>query len=248
MKSSSQALRERLGTNAGPLYLVVATSLRRDIETGRLEPGARLPALDQLAKEMGVSIITLRHAVETLEREGLIERRHGVGTFVSRDPKTRQWLVLKSNWDSLLAHLHDKKPTTLAVFDAIQSPSVGPDEGKLTDSYRYMRRVHSWEGTPYALIDIYLDRQTYLRKSAKFDENMVIAVLADMPELKIRNLHQSFAFTTADAHTAELLGIPVNAPVGDVRRVITNDRGEIIYVGETKYRGDFVKVEMNLRK
>lgn len=60
--------------------------LRRRIAQGLLKPGDKLPQGIDLAKEMGISHITLRAALAALERDGLIESIHGRGTFVSRNP------------------------------------------------------------------------------------------------------------------------------------------------------------------
>ena len=47
---------------------------------------------------------------------------------------------------------------------------------------------------------------------------------------------------------AELLRVPVNTPVAQVRRVIHDAAGTVIYCGDLIYRGDFVKLDINLRK
>jgi len=66
-----------------PRYHRIAESLRDRIHAGRLTPGTRLDNQRQLAKSFGVTLMTLRQALEVLERENLIARRHGLGTFVA---------------------------------------------------------------------------------------------------------------------------------------------------------------------
>jgi GntR family transcriptional regulator len=66
-----------------PRYLQIAEALRADIRRGDLAPGARLGTQRALARRVDVTLMTFRQALETLEREHLIERRHGLGTFVS---------------------------------------------------------------------------------------------------------------------------------------------------------------------
>lgn len=57
--------------------------LREQIEAGRYQPGERLPSQDELAAQLNVSRLTLRDALRSLELEGVIRVKHGVGTFVS---------------------------------------------------------------------------------------------------------------------------------------------------------------------
>jgi GntR family transcriptional regulator len=66
-----------------PRYQEIAEDLRARIQGGALCSGTRLDTQRQLAASFGVTLMTLRQALEVLEREKLIERRHGLGTFVA---------------------------------------------------------------------------------------------------------------------------------------------------------------------
>jgi GntR family transcriptional regulator len=66
-----------------PRYHRIAETLRDRIRGGALAPGARLDNQRRLARSFGVTLMTLRQALELLEREKLIVRRHGLGTFVA---------------------------------------------------------------------------------------------------------------------------------------------------------------------
>jgi len=67
----------------GPLYQQLVDGVKREITEGRLLPGAPLPSFRQLAEDMLVSVITVKRAYDELEREGIIFRRQGLGTFVA---------------------------------------------------------------------------------------------------------------------------------------------------------------------
>lgn len=74
------------GWDAGdrqPKYLRIHGSLRERITSGQWPPGSPLPSQRDLADEFGVSIMTLRQALQLLTDEGLIETRHGSGTFAA---------------------------------------------------------------------------------------------------------------------------------------------------------------------
>jgi len=70
-------------TEGIPLYIKIRESLRERILSGELERGQRLPAEDELAAQFGVSRMTVRQGISELINDGLMYRRHGVGTFVS---------------------------------------------------------------------------------------------------------------------------------------------------------------------
>src|SRR5690606_36607359 len=69
-----------------PLYVQVREFLRESIMSGKLPAGTRLPASRQLARDLGVSRVTIETAYADLEAEGLIVRRTGSGSFVSFVP------------------------------------------------------------------------------------------------------------------------------------------------------------------
>jgi GntR family transcriptional regulator len=78
----------------------IAEQLRQSILT-EWQPGQRIESEAVLAKSAGVSLVTLRNAMLILEREGLIERSAGRGTFVSNKPRFCIWAFLKAKSASL---------------------------------------------------------------------------------------------------------------------------------------------------
>src|SRR6201987_3236152 len=68
---------------AMPAYQRIQGPIRKRIEAGQLCPGDAVASERELARIHQVSLMTARHALASLEREGVVERRRGVGTFVS---------------------------------------------------------------------------------------------------------------------------------------------------------------------
>jgi DNA-binding transcriptional MocR family regulator len=75
--------RERTGS----VYLALADALARDIRTGRLAPGARLPSQRALAARLGVNLTTVSRAFDEARRRGLVVGRAGRGTVVTGRPE-----------------------------------------------------------------------------------------------------------------------------------------------------------------
>ena len=85
-----------------PLYQQIVDGLKREISEGRLPPGSMLPSFRALAEDLLVSVITVKRAYEELEREGIIYRRQGLGTFVSDTARDRSREVKKERARELL--------------------------------------------------------------------------------------------------------------------------------------------------
>lgn len=241
-----RAKKATLKNAPGVLYRHVASLLRKQLLDGKLLPGDRLPSIEEIARSYSVAVVTVRQALAVLEDEGLVERRHGRGTFVTNGVKNRNWLKLESSWDSLIEMWGRSKPRPIRVLDTVGMPLLEPDDGIPAPAYRFMRRVHAAEGVPYAVIDIYVDRRIYSRHPGRFDSEMVIVVLDSLDLVKV--MHQRLTIGTADLEVASLLGIPVNSAVGIVRRVIRGHDGVAIYVGEAVYRGDMVQLTREVKR
>jgi GntR family transcriptional regulator len=81
-------MRPQLKLNRTPLHLQVQEYLLDLMADGTYQPGEQLPSEVDLAAELGVSRPTLREALLHLEQEGLVVRRHGVGTFVAPEQES----------------------------------------------------------------------------------------------------------------------------------------------------------------
>src|SRR5205807_334383 len=69
--------------NGVPAYQRIQSAIRKRIDSGQLHPGDAVASERDLAKIHRVSLMTARHALASLEREGVVERRRGIGTFVA---------------------------------------------------------------------------------------------------------------------------------------------------------------------
>ena len=87
---------------AGPLYQQIVDGLKREISEGRLPPGTALPSFRALAADLLVSVITVKRAYEDLERDGIIYRRQGLGTFVAEAARDRSREVKRQRAETLL--------------------------------------------------------------------------------------------------------------------------------------------------
>ena len=87
----------RLETTSGvPITRQIADQIRAQCAGGALTPGQRLPSVRALARELAVNQNTILHVYEQLTMEGLLERRHGEGTYVAEKlPAGRMKVQLK---------------------------------------------------------------------------------------------------------------------------------------------------------
>jgi GntR family transcriptional regulator len=70
-----------------PIYAQIERALRAAIATGRLKAGDQLPTVRQLAVDLQINANTVARVYADLERQGVLETRRGVGSFISASPE-----------------------------------------------------------------------------------------------------------------------------------------------------------------
>lgn len=230
-----------------PLYVQLSDLFRRRIERGEWPVGSQIPSLEQLIVDFGVSRMTLRQAIDVLAREGLLSAERGRGTFVSGRPAPPRWLKVETTLADLAEVYRDTQPTILELDPLSSPPPLEPGDGAAAAAYLHMRRVHAHDGKPYNVISIFLARDVFDRAPDAFRTRTVVTVMQELAGFRIAQARQTLTISTADVETARLLGIPINSPVAEVRRVFCDPSGRVVYLGLITYRGDFVRLEMDLR-
>jgi GntR family transcriptional regulator len=234
------------GDSPIPRYVQLADLFRQRIARGLWSAGTKLPSLDALTREFDVARVTVRQAVDLLSREGLLSAQQGRGTFVIASPAARPQLRLQTSLKNLADVYRNDKPQLTLIEEASAVPRLEAKDGTPAPRYHFMRRVHSRDGRPYCVISIYLDERVFRLAPKRFRSETVIPVLLELPKVKVARAHQTLTIAAADLEAAGHLGIPVNAPVAEVRRVCRSPDGTVLYLGEVTYRGDFIHFDMDL--
>jgi GntR family transcriptional regulator len=236
--------------NAVPRYLQIADLLRKRIARGVWRQGEKLPSLETLMEEFGVARVTVRQAVELLSREGLLLAQRGKGTFVTSTPTPRrwqrEWQTVHASVEALAQAFQDTKPRIVTIDESISSAPLHEEDGLAAERYVYMRRVHSEKDEPYCVIDIHLDEAIFRTAPNRYRNEAVIPLLAELETNGIAQAKQILTISNADMEIARLLNIHVGDAIAEVRRVFTNQAGQVIYLGEVTYRGDLFRLEMDL--
>src|SRR3954451_20960526 len=72
-----------------PVYRQIADEVERCVATGILKPDEPLPAVRKVAADLKVNANTVQHAYKTMEQDGLVYVKRGLGTFVA--PRQKDW-------------------------------------------------------------------------------------------------------------------------------------------------------------
>lgn len=229
-----------------PLYIQVASVMRRRIETKQWLPGQKISTLVELEREFEVARVTIRQAIDILREEGLLHSQQGRGTFVAETPVSRYWFKLATTWDALVDTIKDNVVKRIKVDVPPPAPTLREEEGELASKYIFMRSVQYKDGQPYGIVSVHLADSVYRRAPDEFRQHPALSVLAGLKNIEVQDAHQTVVIGSADPLTAGLLHIELGAPIAECRCVVIDGKGIAIYVADIIYRSDAIKLHIDL--
>lgn len=226
----------------------VARELRHQIEQQELQPGAQLPSENELAEIYGVSRITVRQALSVLAEEGLVERRHGTGTFVSATLRIYQHdLAIAQPWRERITRDSSAVARSMQLDSMTREP---PPAALLADlggrgvsiGDRHFRRLQLVDSEPIGLSDSWL--APGLAPGIE-DEPLIDGSLSVTLErrfgLRVGEVQSFIHAESAPRRVAELLSCPTEAPLIVVNSVSTSSEGLVIEASRTYWIGRQVR-------
>lgn len=212
--------------NGTPVYKRIQNAVRVRIESAELQPGDSVPSERELAKTHKVSLMTARHALAGLEREGLVERRRGAGTFVASP---------KIHFNKLMSYTEHMSSRGLNPRSRVLVAKVVEHDAEVaarlalpaTSALVKIERLRETGDEPFALETCYLPAKEFpdLVK-VNLGRNSLFATLRQDFGVELAYADEEVDATTAEANIAELLEVPRGAAVLRIRQVIYSTKGK----------------------
>ncbi|MEJ7930061.1 GntR family transcriptional regulator [Ramlibacter sp. AN1015] len=229
------------------MYLQVYQVLRSRLEMGVWQQGQTMPPLPVLMEEFGASRVTVREAMHLLEREGLIRRRRGIGTTVEAIPLSDRWVRIATSMDELLQMQRAVQPTVLNINDHAGLPDVQlPSDQTAAQQYVRMQRVHLRQDRPYCVIDLSIESGLFKRHEQAFLQRPALLVMHEDTQLRVTSARQDLSIRCADLVEARHLAVVPGSPVAEVRRVLSDEAGVVVYAAVVVYPSHMVRLSMDL--
>jgi GntR family transcriptional regulator len=224
--------------SAIPAYQRIQFAIRKRIDAGQLRPGDPVTSERDLAKLHEVSLMTARHALATLEREGIVERRRGVGTFVAAP---------KIHFNKLMSYTEQMAARSLTAASRILCAKLVDNEPEAaarlslppTEQLIKLERLRHASEEPFALETCYLPAAEFPGLLATaLEHQSLFAMIESNYQVKLGYADEEIDATAADHGLCELLNVPRREPLLRIRQVIysTKDKPLIYVLGI--YRSD----------
>ena len=224
--------------NGMPAYKKIQAAIMKRIDNGQLKPGDAVDSERELAKLHQVSLMTARHALTALEREGMVQRRRGAGTFVA--PPKIHFNKLTSFTEQMAGRSLTacSKVLTFGVIDNEQEVAA---RLALAANTRLLKieRLRLAADEPFAVETCYLPvdevpglgRNTVARGS-------LFSILEGTYGIEIAYADEEMDATAAAPATANLLQVARDEPLLRIRQVIYSTKGKASLYVLGLYRSD----------
>lgn len=224
--------------NGTPVYKRIQNAIRKRIESAELKPGDLVASERELARTHKVSLMTARHALAGLEREGIVERRRGAGTFVTA-PKIH-FNKLMSYTEHMSSRGLSPRSKVLVAKVVESEPEVAARLG-LPGTAKLVRieRLRLTGEEPFALETCYLPASDFLGlASAPLGRTSLFGTLEHDYDVELAYADEEVNATAAEANVAELLAVPRGASVLRIRQVIYSTTGKATIYAVGFYRSE----------
>jgi GntR family transcriptional regulator len=231
-----------------PLYVQIESTLRERIVSGRYRAGGPFPTDELLRQEFGVSRATVRLALDTLHREGLIVRYPGRGSFVNEVQERARTLRFHGSVRDLITQgdVHGPTFTVTHVLAARATPAEAAELKLAHDaSVTRITGLRKMESQPTAHVVVALPEATgallRLRRGKVYPA--ISSMLYDQLNQRIREVRQVIAVAMANPTVARALRIRVGASLLTIRRTYVTFDGTPVEFAVSSYAGDTYQYE-----
>ena len=200
-------------SNGTPAYKRIRAAILKRIDAGQLKAGDPVGSERELARIHKVSLMTARHALATLEKEGTVERRRGAGTFVAPP---------KIHFNKLMSYTEQMASRGLAACSRLLCNKVvddAPDIAArlalpLNSRMIKVERLRHAANEPFALEACYLSADDFAGLiRAPLERGSLFSILARDYGLEVAHADEEVDATAADSRTGELLALQRGAPL-----------------------------------
>jgi GntR family transcriptional regulator len=241
---------QRLNAGPVPLYHQLKQVLHGEIESGVYKPGDRLPSEPELIRQYGISRITVRQALDELEAEGLIVRRHGKGTYVA-ELRIEQDLVRLTDFMEDMQQAGQNPSSRVLTLAHEPASSAVAKALHLKNGTEVVRvdRLRLADGRPMAFDITWLPlRFGELLVGMDLTRESIYHILETRYAIPVVSGAFSITAATATHQQADMLDIPAGAALLLIQRISYTNGDEPVYVQERYYRPDRVRYRVMLRR
>jgi GntR family transcriptional regulator len=214
---------------AVPLYHQVYLVLLENIQRGEYEAGAKIPTETEMCKMFDVSRLTIRRALDELEKDKWITRRAGVGSFVNKIVPIPQAPRTMEDLFQLTDSLRTLFDARLASFAYVVPPPLVKKTMELGSEEKVLEtiRVRSYKGTPFFYVRMFT-REELGKQFTREELEKESLVWLLRKKIKFDSADQSVSAILSGPDAIDHLGVPIGSALLQITWIIRDEGGAVI--------------------
>ena len=222
-----------------PLYVQLMEELETSISNGVYKPGDKIMTEAEMAREYGVSLITVRKAVGSLMEKGLVVRKQGKGTFVTKPKYSRNMKKLQSFTE--MCEQMGVKPgarvleNRLIAADKKVADRLGIEPGS---NVVYISRLRLADGEPVQVEKSYFPLKYAFLLEEDLNDGSMFECLKEKAGAKVASSEKMIELCRATAEEAALMDVKKGDYLLFVKSTAYDENGEPMYAGIQLINGD----------
>jgi GntR family transcriptional regulator len=234
-----------------PLYAQVIQYLQSKIDSGEEKEGDTIPSENALAKELGVSRITVINAIKHMVQEGSLYRIQGKGTFVaSREKRVHHLTILQSFSEDMLSQGYE--PTNRLLEFASVKPEQPIAQALQLDSSETawaIKRIRYADGEPMAIQTAYLPEKIFPGLTSDMvSSESLYKTLIDAYKIQMDEAEEKYSIVFLRNETdTELLGVAYESPALHSTRIARLSDGRVFEYTDSILRGDRYVLSLKMK-
>ncbi|MFP3122089.1 GntR family transcriptional regulator [Ectobacillus funiculus] len=232
-----------------PIYYQLEEQIKKQIESGELQPGDMLPSEREYAELINVSRMTVRQAMNNLVDGGYLYRQKGRGTFVA-EKKVEQEL------GSLTSFTEDMKARGLVPSSKLLSFEIIPAPEKIANQLQIkeyapvyeIKRIRLADQVPMALETVYISANLIKGLTEEKVNHSLYQYIEEQLHLKIGHATQSVEASIASEIEGKHLNIRKGSPLLLLQRKTYLGDGTTLEVVKSSYRADRYTFTIHIKR
>lgn len=214
-----------------PLYEQLMDVIKRDIQEGIYSIGAQLPTEPELCEKYGVSRITTRRAITELVDQGILQKLHGKGTFVTNNKLKRELVAVNGFTEFLLQSGKTPQTRILSKKKAVATwRQAEALRVELEEPLLELRRLHLIQDEPIHYETSYYSQKRFPDLDQHIgDSHSTYRIIKEIYGVQAVSNIKTINIVSATAEQARLLNCTQDIPLFEVEKVAFDQDGVPIH-------------------
>ncbi|CCI85372.1 GntR family transcriptional regulator [Lactobacillus pasteurii DSM 23907 = CRBIP 24.76] len=223
-------------------YLIIAEKIREKIQQGVYQPNTILPDQETLAQEMNVSRLTVKKALDGLERQGIVYKQSGLGTFVAGDTPIKDEIDAPSNFFTGLGNELGKDRIKSKVLNfTVEFPDQAIQKNlslKKNEPVYNITRLRLLDDEPYILEYTFMPVKLVPDLDEKVLHDSIYNYIHHKLHLKFGRAYRKIKAVRSEENDLLYLQADKNDPLLELEQIVWLTNGQPIEYSRSRSRFD----------